>query len=254
MLKSLIQRTPLYARARNAYRTVFKSGQIVDAARMGAFYAQFFEIGDIVFDVGANRGEYAECFAKEGATVIAIEPNEAHQTRLAFLGRSLPIHIERVAVSDTPGVATLNICSTSGYSTLAAADSEWMTDSPDYAEVEWVGKAEVRTVTLDQLAEARGRPTFVKMDIEGYEATALKGMSFNPRYVSFEYGVRRKEIALECIALLGLRGYRFRPMDGREFRFSAADWKTPADAKAWLEARTLADGEYGDMFAYLWPA
>jgi FkbM family methyltransferase len=253
MLKSIIQKSPFYAPARSAYRAVFKSDQILDAVRMGAFYAQFFEPDDIVFDVGANQGEYAECFAKEGATVIAIEPNEAHQARLAALGRSLPVRIERVAVSDAPGVSTLNICSTSGYSTLAPANSDWMAASPDYAEVQWVGQAEVRTVTLDQLAEKCGQPTFVKIDIEGYELAALKGMSFKPRYLSFEYGVRRKEIALDCLDLLGSRGYRFRPIDGRRFRFSAADWMPAANAKAWLEGRTLADGEYGDMFAYRWP-
>lgn len=254
MFKSIIQKTPLYAPARSAYRAVFKSDQILEAVRMSAFYAQFFEPGDIVFDVGANQGEYAECFAREGATVIAVEPNEAHHPRLTALGRSLPIRIAPVAVSDTPGVSTLNICSTSGYSTLAPANSDWMAASPDYAEVEWVGQSEVRTVTLDQLAETFGRPTFVKIDIEGYELPALKGMSFNPRYLSFEYGVRRIEFGLDCIDLLGSRGYRFRPIDGRHFRFSAADWMSPADARAWLEARTLADGEYGDMFAYHWPA
>jgi len=243
----------MYPAARDAYRAVFKAEQIIAAARMGAFYAQFIQPGDIVFDVGANQGEYAECFAKEGAKVVAIEPNEAHRLRLQALSGFLDIIPEFVAISDRSGTATLNICSTSGYSTLAAADSDWMADSPDYQTVEWVGEAQVQTVTLDALAEKHGAPSFVKIDIEGYELTALNGMSFKPRYVSFEYGVRRKDIAFGCITHLGARGYRFRPIDGRDFRFSTADWLTPAEAASWLDGRDLTGGEYGDLFAYRWP-
>jgi len=169
------------------------------------------------------------------------------------MSKFLTITPEYVAVSDEPGSATLNICSTSGYSTLAGSDSDWMADSPDYAAVEWVGATEVQTVPLDQLAAKHGVPEFVKIDIEGFELVALKGMTFKPRYISFEYGVRRKEIALDCIELLGGRGYRFRPIDGRDFRFSAPDWMDAASAMDWLKARTLSHGEYGDLFAYLWP-
>lgn len=254
MLRSLIQQSPIYPAARKMYRSLFKSDQVVHAQRMGAFYAQFFQPGETVFDVGANQGEYAECFAQEGGRVVAIEPNQAHRVRLQALARTLPITPEYVAVSDKPGSATLNVCSTSGYSTLSSIDSDWMASSPDYSGVEWLEVAEVDTVTLDQLAARHGAATFVKIDIEGYELSALKGMSFDPRYISFEYGVRRKQLGLDCLAFLGPRGYRFRPINGRDFRFSAPEWMSAAEACAWLEARTLEDGEYGDMFAHRWPS
>ena len=250
MLKSLVQRSPIYPAVRSAYRAVFKASQIIASARMGAFYAQFFQPGEIVFDIGANQGEYSECFAKEGAKVIAVEPNEGHRPRLQALSAFLNVTPEFVAIADKPGTATLNICSTSGYSTLVGADSDWIANSPDYKGVDWVGKTQVKTMTLDALAEKHGIPSFVKIDIEGYELAALEGMSFKPRYVSFEYGVRRKEIALGCITRLGEEGYRFRPIDGRDFRFSTAEWMDDEAAAAWLRSRTLEHGEYGDLFAH----
>jgi FkbM family methyltransferase len=253
MFKSVLVRAPFYLSARSAYRAVFKADHAESESRMRAFYAQFFQPGDLVFDVGANQGEYAEAFAREGGRVIAIEPNPAHRARLEALSKSMTVTPEYVAVSDQPGSATLNICSTSGYSTLVGSDSEWMAQSPDYAKVEWVGEAEVQTVRLDDLAAKHGVPEFVKIDIEGFELVAMKGMSFRPRYLSFEYGVRRKEIALDCLDLLGARGYRFRPIDGRDFRFSASDWMDTASAMDWLKSRTLSHGEYGDLFAYRWP-
>jgi FkbM family methyltransferase len=253
MLKAMIQSSPFYPAVRSIYRAVFKPEQVAATARMGAFYAQFFQPGEVVFDVGANQGEYAECFAREGGRVIAIEPNVAHRTRLEALAKFLPITPAYVAISDRPGVATLNISSTSGYSTLADTNSAWMAESPDYATAEWIGSAEVRTVTLDDVAAQYGQASFVKIDIEGHELAALRGMSFRPRYLSFEYSVHRKELGLACIEHLNARGYRFRPIDGRDFRFSNPDWMLGEEASAWLRARTIAKGEYGDLFACRWP-
>ena len=48
---------------------------------MGAFDSQFFQAGDLVFDIGANQGEYSEIFANEGGRVVAVEPNIAFTTR-----------------------------------------------------------------------------------------------------------------------------------------------------------------------------
>ena len=250
MLSALIQRSPIYPSARRAYRALFKAQERLAEERMGAFYGHFFQPGEVVFDVGANQGEYSECFAREGARVVAIEPNPAFRGRLAAIARHLTILPEHVAVGDHPGVASLNICSTSGFSTFASTKSDWMLASPDYADVEWTGEVEVPIVTLDQLVERHGQPTFVKIDVEGFELNVLKGMSFDPRYLSFEYGVRRKDLGLACIELLADRGYRFRPIAGREWRFDAGDWMPGTAAAAWLEQRSLERGEYGDFFAY----
>lgn len=254
MLKSLIARTPLYQPARDTYRRVFKPNFLLSAERMGAFYSQFFQPGETVFDVGANQGEYSEAFANEGANVVAIEPNPAFHERLLALGRIASVTPEFVAIGAEPGEGMLNICSTSGFSTLLPSNSEWMKDSPDYADVSWVGEVKVPLTTLTELARRHGEPAFVKIDVEGFELDVLKGMEFRPRYVSFEYGVRRKDIALNCIALLANRGYRFRPIGGRTFRFVEPDWMEGAAAETWLRERAVSSGEYGDIFAYRWPS
>jgi FkbM family methyltransferase len=248
----MIERTPLYQPTRDAYRRIFKPQFLLSVERMGAFYSQFFQPGETVFDVGANQGEYSEVFAKEGAQVIAVEPNPAFRSRLTAMSRFQSITPEFVAVGDEPGEATLNVCSTSGFSTLLSSDSGWMKDSPDYANVTWVGQVRVPVLTLTQIAEKHGCPAFVKIDVEGFELQVLSGMAFTPRYISFEYGVRRKELALGCISLLAARGYRFRPIAGREFRFATPDWMTAEKAELWLGSRTPDEGEYGDLFAYLW--
>src|SRR5258708_9447722 len=67
--------TPLFFPVRTAYQCIFDRAKLVDRMQMRAFYAPFVRRGDLVFDVGAHFGKYAECFTSLGAAVVAIEPN-----------------------------------------------------------------------------------------------------------------------------------------------------------------------------------
>jgi FkbM family methyltransferase len=249
MLKTLIMKTPLYPVARNAYQAVFKPEIAAHKARMGAFYSQFFQPGMRVFDVGANQGEYSEIFAREGGRVLAIEPNTAFSPRLTALSQMFDIHPVFTAVAEAPGEAELNVCSTPGYSTLVDRHAEWIETSPDYADVSWTHTLKVPVTTLDLLAKEFGEPEYVKIDVEGFEINVLRGMTFRPRYVSFEFGARRKANSVECLEDLGARNYRFRPIVGRDYRYATPEWMDLAGAMAWLEGFSVEQAEYGDMFA-----
>jgi FkbM family methyltransferase len=250
MLKTAIMKTPFYPAARSAYQAIFKPEEAAHKARMGAFYSQFFQSGMRVFDVGANQGEYAEIFAREGGRVLAIEPNTAFSARLTALSHMLEIEPVFAAIAEAPGEAELNVCSTPGYSTLVDRHAEWIESSPDYADVSWTHTLKVPVTTLDLLAKEFGEPEYVKIDVEGFELNVLRGMTFRPRYLSFEFGARRKAPSFECLEHLGARNYGFRPIVGREYRYATPEWMNLADAKAWLDSFSIERGEYGDMFAH----
>jgi FkbM family methyltransferase len=217
---------------------------------MGAFYSQFFQVGDVVFDLGANQGEYAEVLAGEGARVVAVEPNSAFAARLQAFAREADIHPVFAAIGDTPGTAVLNVCSEPGLSTLVDPSIEWIEESPDYETVSWTHTLEVPVTTLDLLARDFGEPEYVKIDVEGFEIKVLRGMTFRPRYLSFEFGARRKDASFECLVHLGARRYEFRPIVGREYRFATPEWMSLAEATDWLAAFSVEQAEYGDMFAH----
>jgi FkbM family methyltransferase len=52
--------------------------------------------------------------------------------------------------------------------------------------VEFDRKVEVETTTLEELIRFHGRPFYIKIDVEGHEASVLKGLRSIVPFVSFE--------------------------------------------------------------------
>jgi hypothetical protein len=56
--------------------------------------------------------------------------------------------------------------------------------------------------TLDALIAEYGRPSFCKIDVEGYELQVIEGLSQPIRTISFEYNVRYLDLAEACLKRL----------------------------------------------------
>ena len=52
--------------------------------------------------------------------------------------------------------------------------------------LEFDKKVEVETTTLEELIRSYGRPFYIKIDVEGHEASVLKGLQSVVPFVSFE--------------------------------------------------------------------
>lgn len=217
-------------------------------------YAPFVGEGDLVFDVGAHVGDRALAFASLGARVIALEP----QPRFArWLRRSVGSHrlieVRDEAVGAHPGRERLAISRrTPSVSTMSES---WRADvseaNPGFRSVRWDAEVEVPVVTLDQLIEEHGVPRFCKIDVEGYEAEVLAGLSRPMAGLSFEFVAGQLQTALECVRRLGALGpYRYNVIfgEGRDFHFR--DWCGADSVGDWLAGG--AEGvSSGDVYARL---
>jgi FkbM family methyltransferase len=207
---------------------------------MHGLFGEFVKPGNLVFDVGANRGEYAEMFANLGARVVAVEPNSA----------LTPLIVERVpgatvvqaAVGATVGVADLFVGEGDGDSTLSDKYANVLRETHDLTPIK------VDVTTMDELAATHGEPDFVKIDVEGYEPDVLAGMSFKPPSLSFEFhGALLDELA-SCLDKLS--GYEFRVSVGNSYVWATDGW-SDAPAIAAL-ARELAANDpllFADVYA-----
>jgi hypothetical protein len=100
--------------------------------------------------------------------------------------------------------------------------------------------------TLDSIAKDYGIPIYVKVDAEGHDAEVLRGMSFRPRMVSFEFLPKDLTIARECIQLLPDFSFNF--VVEERSRFELEEWVSREEILRVLS--TLPAGiMYGDVFA-----
>jgi FkbM family methyltransferase len=183
--------------ARNSYqRTLNREWWKVREARR-AMFGQFVEPGSLVFDIGANRGDYAEMFVELGCRVVAVEPNPALAATIRLDG----VTVEGCAVGDSAGVTVLAVGIDDEHSSI---NPEWVARNKE----RWRDKITVAIRTLDDLIAEHGTPAFVKIDVEGNEAHVLAGLSHPLRALSFEALADYSDATSACAAML--TGYRFR--------------------------------------------
>jgi FkbM family methyltransferase len=247
-IKNWLYVTKLYGLARNIYQVLFDREGLRYRLRMLKFYGQFFRKGDLVFDIGANIGEYSGVFSDLGASVVAVEPNPSCCKYLFKLAHLKNVCVEGCAVGEVAGSASLRLCDASQFSTLSDEWFESSGKSASYQNVQWLEQIQVPVITLDLLSKRHGIPAFVKIDVEGYEEHAISGMSFNPRFLSFEFSNVRRDGAFQCLRRLGARGYEFNAMLSRDFSFQFPRWKTDRETIQWLTEYSGKE-EFGDIFA-----
>ena len=207
--------------------------------------------GDLVFDVGAHVGDRIACFRRLGAKVVAVEPQPqlARLLRLVHW-RDRGVVIERVAVGRDGGEIELQInidnptVATASLDFIAAARG-----SPGWETQVWSKSVRVPLTTLDALIAKHGCPAFIKIDVEGFEAEALAGLTQGAQALSFEFTTIQREVALACVQrCTGLGLTRFNAALGESQRLVHADWIDGAAISRWLRALPHAANS-GDVYA-----
>src|ERR1022692_2988904 len=167
--------------------------------------------GMLVFDVGAHRGQRTDVFLQLGARVIAIEPDASNQRLLArrYRGnrsRGNPVTVVGKAVSDASAAATLWVHAPG--SGLNSLSQKWVRelgkdDRRFGSKVEFAGRQQVETTTLETLMNSFGVPCYIKIDVEGHEPSVLRGLKRPVPFLSFEVNLPEfLPEGLECIEIL----------------------------------------------------
>jgi FkbM family methyltransferase len=216
---------------------------------MDALYARFIKPDDLVFDIGAHVGDRVRAFRRLGARVVAVEPQPAlFRTLTALFGRDDAVTLVPSAVGRVAGTAMMMInLDNPTTSTLSTEFIEASRDAEGWEAQAWPQSLPVHVTTLDELITTYGVPSFIKIDIEGFEAESLAGLSHRIPALSFEFTTIQRAVGLASLERCTALGYtRFCAALGESQRLG--EWLSAADIADWLMALPHAANS-GDIYA-----
>ena len=217
-------------------------------------YGPFVGAGDLAFDVGAHLGDRTYAFRSLGARVVALEPQPAVRRWLVRLvGRSRDVSIRAEAVGRAVGTARLALSHRTP--TMSSLAEDWPNAlaerNPAFRGVRWDDSITVPVTTLDALIEQYGVPRFCKIDVEGYEAEVLAGLSHRIPALSVEFVVGALDVAEACVRRLEeLGGYEFNAVEVEKRSFVSERWLASDEIVAWFRGGGMSVSS-GDVYARL---
>jgi FkbM family methyltransferase len=206
----------------------------------GQAFVEYFSKGKTGIDVGACGGEYSIIMADMFQRVLAIEPTADMASRLRS---ALPSNCEVVecVLGDKPGQASLRVPKKDGsrlHALATVAEHGFA-----FSDIGAVDTAVVKQCTLDQLVLDRGiTPSFVKIDVEGYEGKVLSGAvnvikTCRPVFI-VEIEKRHNKDFAQIFSLLGSYGYV--PYHFRAGALAKSDPSVVEDSYEYLRKREVS--------------
>jgi FkbM family methyltransferase len=230
-------------------RNRYLSQQWRRASRMKQFYSQFVSSGDLVFDIGANRGDRTELFVQMNARVVAVEPIKRMAARLRSIFRYSTVTVEPVGVGSQPGTLPLHVCSLNECSSFSGEFIQAL--SKVHGNFNWEQVDVVPIVTMDTLVKQHGSPAFVKIDVEGFEKEVLAGLTVPVPALSFEVhpfdAITTVGAVSECLAKLGR--YEFNLSLEESFAFVLPQWVDGSGALRTIQDLPPSTWTYLDVYA-----
>lgn len=173
---------------------------------------------NLIFDIGANVGDFTYVYSKSCSKVISVEPQKELYSYLKNrFKNNKKVIVENVGVSNKLGHLRMYIDNKN--KAMGSFNKDWNKSWGNEVDNSYF----VKVITLDKLIEKYGLPDYIKIDVEGYEYVVLQGLSHKTKYLSFEFHNKVLPDVINRIELLHSLGYtRFNLSFDQKLKFK--DW------------------------------
>jgi len=201
----------------------------------------------VIYDVGANNGDDVEYYLKKADLVVAVEANKdlsaKIESRYAHEISTGLLVVENCAVTIEPNVDSINFYQFPNGSVI----SSLVPPKEDGYEV-----VTVPAKTINALIEQYGKPYYIKIDIEGYDALVLEDLfksGHRPPYISAES--HTADIYAIMLALGGYQSFQLVEGEQVEQLYENHAIKTKSGKQRFSFARHSA-GPFGEDIKGAW--
>jgi FkbM family methyltransferase len=206
----------------------------------------------MIFDIGANIGNWALANINKTNTIVCVEASPYIYIKL-LENTKLYNNIICIsyAVSDSKN-DTVEFYDCSEYNGgLSTINKDWLcsTQSRFYGtKIE--NTLTIKTISLDYLIETYGMPELIKIDVEGAEESVINSLSQKVNLICFEWASEWKDSLKRCIDRLVYLGFtRFYIQNEDNYNFRPTELNITADMCKNILDNTIDKVHWGMIWA-----
>jgi FkbM family methyltransferase len=204
----------------------------------------------LVFDIGANEGNKTALFSTLVEKVVSVEPSPGALDILKgrfFYNPKVVIVGKGIGMEE--GIGKFHLFEDADcYNTLSSKWTESLAQSTICGRPVKTPRTiiDIPVTTLDQLIKEYGVPSYIKIDVEGYELSVIRGLTHRVASLSFECNL--PEFTDESIQILSILTERW---PSSQFNYCLEDPPTRFEAEKWLSCSEMSRIVNTGMWPYM---